>query len=81
MEDKTTYRNLRFERRPWAFPRRWIPVILAVVCFTVLWILVPHNALYWLLAPLVVGLAWVSTYGWRQALANLIVFLHRLEQF
>lgn len=81
MEDNTTYRNLRFERRHWSFPRRWIPIIMATVLFTLMWGLIPHNAMYWLLAPLVTALAWIATYGWRQALASLILFLHRLEQF
>ena len=81
MEENTVYRNLRFERRSWTIPRRSIPVILAVTLFILLRILIPVNALLWLLGFLVGILVWIATYGWRQALACLIGFLHRLEQF
>lgn len=81
MGDPGVFRNLQFERRRWGFPQRLVPVLIVAVIFTVLWNLVPHGALYWLLLPLVVILTWASTFSWRQALAHLIVFLHRLEQY
>ena len=73
--------NLRFERRRRALPHWLIPVGLTLALFTLLWMLVPHSVLYWMLLPLLGVLAWVATYGWRQSLATLIALLHRLEQF
>jgi hypothetical protein len=48
--------------------------------FTVLWWIIPVSALYWLLVPLIGGLAWMASYGWRQALAALQALLRRVER-
>ena len=73
------YRGLRFDRRPQTVPRRLIPIGAALAVFTLLWVSVPHDGLYWLLLTLVALLAWVGSYGWRQALTALHDLLHRLS--
>ena len=73
--------NLRFERRPRPLPHRAIAIGVGLVVFTLLWTLVPHSALYWLLLPLLAVLLWAASYGWRQALVALIALLRRLERF
>ena len=81
MENPETYNSLRFERRRWNLPRRLIFVSIAIIVFTLLWKWLPQEILFWLLIPIMGVLTWMATYGWRQVLASLIVFLHRLEQF
>ena len=73
--------NLRFERRSQALAPRLIPIGLALAVFNLLWVLVPHNAVYWLMLLLVSLLAWIASYGWRQALATLIALLIRWGRF
>ena len=80
MDRKESYTGLRFERRSETFPRRLIPIGVALACFTLLWWLVPHSTLYWLLLPLVGLLTWVASYGWRSAAVALHDLLHRLEE-
>ena len=73
--------NLRFERQPHPLPHRAIAIGSVLSIFTLMWILIPPGALYWLLLPLLAVLVWAASYGWRQSLAALIALLHRLEQF
>ncbi len=80
MDTNESYSRLRFER-----PRQAIPQTLeilggTIVVFNLLWILVPHGTLYWLLLPVFTALVWVSSYGWRSALSVLHDLLHRLEK-
>ena len=72
--------GLRFARQSRPASRRLVSVGLAVVIFTLLWVLVPHSTLYWLLLPLVMVLVWIASYGWRQALVSLHELIHRLVQ-
>ena len=73
--------NLRFERRPHLLPYRVIATGAGIGLFTLLWVLIPPAALYWLVLPLLAVLVWMASYGWRQALAALIALLNKLEQF
>ena len=78
MNQPNPFRDLRFElRRPRLSPRV-IPAAAAFVLFTVLWLAVPQAALYWLLLPFLLVLAWATSFGWRGALASLIEALHSL---
>ena len=72
--------GLRFARQSRPASGRLVSVGLALVIFTLLWVLVPHSTLYWLLLPLVMVLVWMASYGWRQALASLHELIHRLVQ-
>jgi len=80
MDMRSSYRGLRFERRSLTIAGKLIPVGLALIIFTLLWVLVPHSTLYWLLLPVSIVLVWMAGHGWRQALASLHNLLHRLEQ-
>ena len=73
--------DLRFERQPHSLSRRAIAIGVVLSVFTLMWILIPPSALYWLLLPLLAVLVWAASYGWRQSLAALIALLQRLEQF
>lgn len=81
MDNKSAmYQGLRFERHIGRVPRRLAVVGIALVSFTLLWWVVPANTLYWLLLSLIGLLAWMASYGWRQALAVVRDLLDRLEQ-
>lgn len=81
MKQTNDYRGLRFERPTHLTRNRLAAVVLVSGLFTVLWAVVPHSALYWLLLPTLAILAWMASYGWRQALAAIHQLLHRLEEF
>jgi hypothetical protein len=73
----TEYSGLRFDRRP-ARPRmRVIWIFLACLGFTLLWVFIPHNILFWFLLCVIAVFSWMTSYGWRRALAD----IHRLVDF
>lgn len=74
------FSGLRFERRRPRLPRRPVAICGGLCLFTLLWIIVPTRALYWLLLPLLAALVWMASYGWRSALSTLLELLHRLER-
>jgi len=80
MKSTHDYRGLRFERPTHPAVYRPIAIGLALGLFTLLWAIIPHSALYWLLLPLLALAVWTATYGWRQAVGSLHNLLHRLEQ-
>ena len=80
MEDPSSYRGLNFSDERRRVSRRLIGVVVAGAVFTLAWWILPHAALYWLLLPPVVILAWMASYGWREANAHLIRFLESLER-
>ena len=79
--NETPFRNLHFASRASAMPRRLLHVGIALAVFTILWLLVPSSALYWLLLPLVAVVVWVASYGWRKALSVFHDLLHQISNF
>ena len=79
MDQTDAFRNLKFDPRSRQLPARLITVIAALVIFTILWRIVPTDLLYWLLALCFAVTVWLASYGWRQAISNLISFLQHLE--
>ena len=82
MNDPKTFRfeDLRIAPKPVTAPRRRIVVGSAIAIFVVLWVVVPHDVLFWLLLALVTGLVWVASYGWRGVLSVLHEVIHWLEE-
>ncbi len=80
MNQSNEYQGLRFTRPRQLTLSKRIVIGGGLLVFTVLWWLVPHDALYWLLLAMFGILLWVASFGWRQALAALHDLLHRLEQ-
>ncbi len=78
MNGSNPFSSLRFEVPRHAVPQRVLVVGAAFVVFTLLWLIVPHGALYWLLIPVILGLVWAASYGWRPAVFALVEFLHSL---
>ena len=82
MHETQSYQNIHFDRRlQRPVLKRTLTIGLAIVLFTVLWRILPSGIQYWMLMPFIAILTWMASYGWRQALSSLIVFLRRLEQF
>ncbi len=81
MNNAEVYRGLRFDRRPRVISESVLTIGAALVFFTLLWVFIPHGALYWLLLPLVGILVWVARFGWRSALSVIHSFMHYLEEF
>jgi uncharacterized RDD family membrane protein YckC len=79
MENPSAFRGLHFSAQPSRRPVRAIAVGAVAALFTLLWWVVPHSALYWLLLPAISVLGWMATYGWREANSHLIRFLQSLE--
>jgi hypothetical protein len=56
----------------------WLLVVAG--CYALAWRLVPHQILFWLGFPFVLGLAWAASLSGREILSTLIVLLRRLER-
>ena len=72
--------NLQFERLGTGRLRRIACVAGVSLAVAMIWAFVAPGTALWLVLPLVAALAWAASFGWRQALARLIAFLHRLER-
>ena len=73
--------NLQFDRPRIGLPRRIPTVGITLIAFSLLWNYVPQSTLFWILFFCLGIFAWISTYGWRQAVVVLIYFLNKIEQF
>ena len=78
--NRKEYENLNFEPPLGNIPPRMMWIIATLGLFSLAWWLVPHNALYWLALPIIAGLAWLASFGWRPGLQALLRFIHQLEQ-
>jgi hypothetical protein len=78
MNQSNPFSNLHFGIRPRRVPAQVIALAAAFVALTLIWLIVPQSALYWLLLPIVLCLTWMASYAWRQAVSALIEFLHSL---
>jgi hypothetical protein len=78
--NQTDFSNLKFDRRTRTIPRRWVFMIATFILFNLLWRWSTSTARYWIFLPVVMVLAWVASYGWRQALGVIHDLLHKLEQ-
>ena len=80
MNKSNAYHDLNFNLNRRRISPRMITIATTLVIFTLLWWLIPHNALFWLLLPLLAGFSWMASYGWHQALSLLVRFLQNLER-
>ena len=78
MNNSHPFTNLHFDVRRHPISPRVMAIGVAFAIFTLLWLVVPSGAQYWLLLPLILGLAWAASYGWRPALFVLVEYLHSL---
>jgi hypothetical protein len=83
METKERFQGLQFDRQRrtnFRFQGRLIPVAAALAVVSLLWVILPHGAFFWVLLIVLAVLVWMASYGWRPALAALISWLEQLEQ-
>ncbi len=79
MFNRNPFEGLNFRARRPDLSRPAILQAIGLAGFLVLWWLVPHWVLFFLLLPLLAALIWAASFGWRQALARLIEFLQTIE--
>ena len=79
MNDPNSYAELRFQRL--RIPRKVMVVVITVVLYYAAWRFINPNTFFWLGLIVSVLLAWIASYGWRQALVVLVHFLQRLETY
>jgi len=80
MQKRNEYSKIHFDRMMGKIPRRIVALIVVPVVFTVLWIVLPSSAVYWLSLLLMVILTYCAGFGWEQALAHLIRFLQAQQR-
>ena len=78
MNSNSSYNNLNFQPQPRRRNSKAIFTILAIATFILLWFVFPHNVLFWILLLPLVFLSWSASYGFRQALSDLIKLLQRI---
>ncbi len=78
MNNTNPFSNLNFDLHPRKVPIRLMAIGAAFVIFTLLWLIVPQNGLYWLLLLIILCLTWAASFGWRPAVVVLIELLRSL---
>lgn len=80
MNNSNAYRGLDFNLPSRKISPRIITVVSTLIIFSLIWWVIPHNILFWLLLPILGGLSWMASYGWRQGISILVRFLQNLER-
>jgi hypothetical protein len=81
MDIKKDFSHLNFERRiPRLHPRLTALLIAVGIILLLLWIL-PMPAVLVILFLIVPILVWVASYGWHNALEQIIRYLERLQMY
>ena len=79
MTNRDDYRGFRFnEDRQLRLTGKSAVVVITIVVFLFLWWALGATAMFWPMAIVLPSLAWVASFGWRQAVIALIRFLERL---
>ena len=79
MDQHNRYDHLHFDKRAGKLSKRTIYLIAVPVGFTILWVVFPASAVYWITLLLVTVLTYAAGFGWQQALDHLIRFLQRQQ--
>lgn len=79
MDKSGNYSNLNFKPQPRRLSSKIITLIILMAIFTFLWLVIPQSFLYWILLIPVACVSWAATYGYRNALSDLIKVLRQLE--
>jgi uncharacterized membrane protein YccC len=80
MNKSNAYHGLDFNLPRRRISPRIITVVITIILFSLIWWVIPHYVLFWLLLPLLAGLSWMASYGWRQGISILVRFLQNLER-
>ena len=79
MFNRNPFENFNFRPRRPALTSPLVLQGVGLAVFVLLWWLIPHGLLIYLLIPAIAALIWAASFGWRQALSQLIEFLQTLE--
>lgn len=75
------YAGLNFEKTTrQRFLTRSTWVVGLVIALVIGWNVIPHTTLIWLLIPVIAGLGWVASYGWRTAIKIIGRLIQQIEQ-
>lgn len=76
------YAGLKFDQTPrQRFLTRTTWVVGLVIGLVIAWNTIPHTTLIWLLIPVIAGLGWVASHGWRVAIKIIGRYINRVEQW
>ena len=76
MSTQNNLSDFRFQRL--RLPMKIIAVLPVVIFMALLWWLLNPITYFWFSLAIAAILAWIASFGWRQALINVIYFLNRL---
>jgi hypothetical protein len=79
MDKQGMYSNLNFDHPLRRMSPKIIATIVILAIFTFLWLVIPQSFLYWVLIMPMACLSWAATYGFRNAISDLIKVLRTLE--
>ena len=75
--DKKDFIELDFSQRP-RIPQRVFWVVGAMIAHWLLWQIIPSILFIWVLIPIVGFLAWMASFGWKEALRTLRFWLDQV---
>ena len=81
MDIKKDFTHLNFERRIPRLHSRLTALLIAVGIFLLLWWILPIPTVLVILLFIVPILVWVASYGWHNALEQVIRYLERLQMY
>lgn len=83
MDPNRNFRNreMRFARRTTSISPKLVAIVVSIGSFIAIWRLATPGTAFWVIAISLTLLVWVSSYGIRSALKDVIRFLRRFEDF
>jgi hypothetical protein len=79
MDKYFQYHGLQFTRQRRLISPRLIFIGSTLLGLVLVCIAAPQGAVVWILLPLVGGLAWAASYGWRSTLLVIHETIHRID--
>lgn len=77
--NKSIFSNLNFEPPRNIIPLRIVWVGALIIGASIVRVIFPPNAYFWLSLLVIIPVGWVASYGWREAVRVLSVFLNRIQ--
>ena len=80
MKIEDVYSGIELNPSRRTIPRRLILTGISLGVFTLMWLIIPHSALYWLLLLPSGILVWMASHGWRHALDSIHDLIHHVDE-
>ena len=74
------FSDLSFDQQPRRFSPRMVLMGGSALLYILGWRLITPQVLFWLGLLAALTLAWMASFGWREAVNRLIAWLERLER-